>query len=722
MEKDKIKKKIAEGLKADDARVGRDRALNVIKPAMERAVKEYPELRDRLRDVKKYSIDHMDELLTRTTDVMQQRGTKVFVAETAQQALEYIGQVVAKGLVVKSKSNAGKEIGITHYLEELGSRVIETDLGDRINQLDGGVASHSLAPAIHVPIERVADLFSKEVNETLHPDLEELVKAARKSLRTFLESADVGISGANAIVAETGAIVVTENEGNIRAVTSMPRVHLAIAGVEKIVPTLEDAITVIKSAAVFGVGQDIGTYISIISGPSRFENDDFAFLRTAQGPEEMHVVFLKTGREKAISEGYEESLYCINCGSCLNFCPIYSAIGEKYGYKYLGGRGAVFTAMYEELSKAQEAGLSLCMGCKRCEESCAVSMQTPSMIARLRAKMAAEEGLPFTKKKVFKKLSDNALPGWIKMAKTFQGLGLQPVGDGMAKPRFSMESMGMPGDRLVPMLAEESFPSLVRKRGKVASQKGPRVAFFAGCVVNYVRPDLGLSLLDILEGQGVEVITFDKEACCGIPVLQSGDEEDAKEMARKNVTLLSKQSFDHLLFLCPTCATTVIHEWPRLLAGDPQMAVKAAELAKKAMDVSSYLTDVLHIEPPAGSVECKVTYHDPCHLARGLGVTEQPRKLLKSIQGIEVAEMAEPNACCGFGGSFSMYYYDLSRRINDDKVKQIMATHADSVVTACPGCILHLKDGMYHANGGQRVQHIVEVLAQAYGKKDGGSK
>ena len=719
MASDKLKKKIAEGLRADDARIGRDRALGVIKPAMKKAVQEFPDLRKRLQTVKKYSIDHLDELLAQTAAVMQQRGTKLFVADTAEQALEYIGKIVAQGLVVKSKTNAGKEINVTHYLEERGAKVVETDLGDRINQLDGGAASHSLAPAIHVPIERVAELFSKEVNQNLNPDLEELVKAARKSLRSFLEKADVGISGANAIVAETGAVVVTENEGNIRAVTSMPKVHLAIAGIEKIVPTLADAITVIKAAAVYGVGQDIGTYISIMSGPSRFENDGFSFLGSAQGPQEMHVILLKAGREKAIREGYAETLQCINCGSCLNFCPIYSAIGEKFGYKYLGGRGAVFTAMYEQLSKAQEAGLSLCMGCKRCEESCAVGMKTPQMIARLRAKLADEQGLPFTKKMVFKKLSDNTLPGWIKLAETFQGLGLSQVGEGMAKLRIPFESMGMPGDRLVPMLAADTFPALVAKRSKPAGEAEHTVAFFAGCVVNYVRPDLGLDLLDILEANNVAVVTFDKEACCGIPVLQSGDEEDGREMARKNVALLSDKQFDHLLFICPTCATTAIHEWPRLLADEPDLAAKASVLAAKAMDISAYLVNVLDIKPPQSKQDAKVTYHDPCHLTRGMGVTEEPRKLLKAIPGLELVEMKEPNACCGFGGSFSLYYYDLSRRINDDKIKQITDTDADCVVTGCPGCVLHLKDGIFHASGRQKVMHTVEILAKAY-KRNGG--
>jgi iron-sulfur cluster protein len=721
MARTKLKQKIWDGLHADDARVGRDRALGFIKPAMQKMTARYPDLRDRLHDVKKYSIEHLDELLDKTVKILQERGCKVMVAETPQQALEYIGGIVRKGLVVKSKTNAGKEIGLPKYLEAQGAQVVETDLGDRINQLDGGVASHALAPAIHVTIERVAELFSKEVGEKLEPDLESLVKAARKNLRSYLEKADVGITGANAIVAETGAIVVTENEGNIRAVTSTPKIHIAVAGIEKIVPTLQDAITVIKAAAAFGVGQDIGTYISIISGPSRYTNDDFSILGAAQGPEEVHVVLLKTGREKAIREGYEELLYCINCGSCLNFCPVYSAIGEKFGYKYLGGRGTVFTAMHEHLEKAEEAGLTLCIGCKRCEEACAVGMKTPRMISRLRAQSVDEKGLPFARKMVFRSFAADRMRGYLKIGRNLQSIGLKSVGEGKAKPRFPVEGMGIPSDRLVPVLAKESFSEVVEKRKKKTGQK-KTVGFFAGCAVNFLRPDLGESLLDLLEDQGVSVLTFSDEVCCGAPVLASGDEADARELARQNVTLLSGTNYDALVSVCPTCATTAKHEWPRLLAGDPALYKKALEIADQTMDISTYLVKVLKIKPPKTGVDSKITYHDPCHLVRGLNVREEPRQLIRSVPDVTLVEMAEPDSCCGCGGSFSLYYYDLSRKINDEKLKQISVTGADCVVTGCLGCMFHMQDGLSQGQGKQKVMHLVELLAIAYGKKGGEKK
>jgi Fe-S oxidoreductase len=183
--------------------------------------------------------------------------------------------------------------------------------------------------------------------------------------------------------------------------------------------------------------------------------------------------------------------------------------------------------------------------------------------------------------------------------------------------------------------------------------------------------------------------------------------------------MLSQQTLDQLIFLCPTCASTAKREWPRLLSQDSRLAQAANTLAAKVMDISEYLVKVVKISPPQGKVNCKVTYHDPCHLVRDLKIKDEPRQLINSIPGVEMVEMKEPDSCCGFGGSFSLFYYDLSRKINDDKVKQIMETGADYVVTGCPGCMVHLADGISHENGRQKPMHVIELLAKAY-NQDGG--
>jgi iron-sulfur cluster protein len=679
-------------------------------------VGRYPELRERLRSVKEYSIKNLPKLLEQAVQALEGNGCKVFIANTPEEARQYIGRIVEKGLVVKSKSNAGKEIEITKHLEGQGAQVIETDLGDRINQLAKSGASHSLAPAIHIPIERVTELFSKEAGQELECDPDALVRAARKSLRKYLEEADVGISGANAVVAETGSIFLTENEGNIRAVTSMPRIHIAIAGVEKIVPELNDGITVIKAAAAFGVGQDIGTYVSVISGPSKYTPADLEFLGHGQGPEEVHVVFLKGGRDAAIQEGFEESLYCINCGSCLNFCPVYAEIGDKYGYKYLGGRGTVFSAFHADLDKAQEAGLFLCIGCQKCLESCAVRMNTPEMISRLRAKVVNEEGLSWTKKQVFNILAENKLSKYLKLARTFQDIALKRSPEGKtATLRVSMETLGMPSSRLVPTLAGQTFREMVKAKGRRVIEKPIlRVGFFAGCMVNYVQPELGLDLLDLLGVQGIEVLIYAEEGCCGLPMLMSGATEEAKVVAKHNINLWTKDTFDYLLFVCPSCATTVKKEWGNLLEKDKdELAEKHQKLSPKVMDATQFLVDVLKLNISMQGLKRKVTYHDPCHLVRGLAVKEQPRKILQSIPGVEYVEMEDADSCCGFGGSFSLFYYDLAKRINAEKINKIKATNADYVVTSCPGCMMHIRDGIHHAGSKQKVVHTVQLVAEA---------
>ncbi|MBN1221745.1 MAG: LUD domain-containing protein [Candidatus Aminicenantes bacterium] len=714
MSKAAIKKKVKAGLRDESGRLGRSRALGVIKPGMKNMVANFPELREKLKRIKKNAIDNLPQLLDQAVGSLERNGFRVFVAGTAEDARQYIGKIVGKSLVVKSKSNAGKEIGITPYLEAQGSTVIETDLGDRIAQMAKSEASHSLAPAIHIPIERVAELFSEETGEKLECEVNALIKAARKSLRRYLEEADVGISGANAVIAETGSVMVTENEGNIRAVTGMPRTHVVIAGIEKIVPRIEDGIAVIKAAATYGVGQDIGTYISLISGPSRYTHEDLAFLGPGQGPEEIHIVFLKEGREEAIAEGFGESLYCIQCGSCLNFCPVYTEIGEKYGYKYLGGRGAVFSAFHADLQKAQEAGLFLCMGCRSCVQPCAVGMDTPEMIARLREKVIRNQGLGKAQKTAFKALAGNKLPGLTSLGRRLQDMGMKKTPDKKgAKMRAGLNRMGMPRDRLVPRVAKKSLAELLSGRKPV---KNPAVtaAFFAGCVVNYIRPDLGLDLLDIMEAQNVRLSIYPEEACCGMPAVMGGAAEEARRMAVNGTELFSRDAFDYLICICPTCATTIKTEWRRLLKDEKKgLREKYENLAGKVRDINDFLINVLDIEPPMKSVTAKVTYHDPCHLAKGLEIRKEPRELLRRIPGVEFTEMAEPDSCCGFGGSFSLYFYDLAKKIGSEKMKDISASGAGCVVTSCPGCMIQIADGIDHAGGKQKVVHMVELLAEA---------
>ncbi|MBR5319929.1 MAG: LUD domain-containing protein [Peptococcaceae bacterium] len=713
-----LQQKIDAGLEDRPSWVGRHTTINHLRPAIVKTVAAHPELSPALRAVKDDAIDNLGTLLPQTIAAMQKNGFHVYMAETAQQAADYIANIVSDHLVVKSKTNTGKEIGITKRLQQQGATVYETDLGDRLAQLEGkGKAAHTLAPACHLTRVECAALLSKDLGEDLPTDPEILVGAARRSLRDAFLRAEVGISGANAIAADTGTVFLTENEGNIRCVTSIPKVHIVIAGIEKIVRNFTDGLTVVRSASTYGCGQDIGTYVSVIDGVSHFSNPAMDFLNGAQGPEEVHVVFLQQGRQEAIDAGCQSVLYCLNCGGCLNTCPVYNSIGENFGYKYLGGRGTVFTMFHTgDSAKVDEAGLSLCIGCGRCEESCPLQMPTPQMILNMRENKAKTEGNGLVKNSVFHVLGANALSPLMKIGRQFQGLAFKEQPQHDATMRFDVSKLvaGAPKDRLLPTLAKKSFAEQMANKSPLKYPKG-KAALFAGCMVNYAYPQLGLDCYDVLMANQIQMVTFDGEACCGLPAIMSGDTKEAAKMASQNVKLFSSDDYEYLIFLCPSCATTVKEKWEALIvsSNDAQLMAQYQKLQGKVIDLNDYLVNVLHIQPPTLKEPVSVTWHDPCHLVRGLNISSEPRQLLTQI-GAELTEMKEPNSCCGFGGSFSLFHYDVSRSVNDEKISQIADTNAQYVATGCPGCVMHLKDGLHHNNSQQQATHIVSLLAKAY--------
>ncbi len=712
-----VKSKVTEGLHDMESRKGRFRAFDAIRPAMLKMVPNYPELSNCLRKIKEYSMDHLEEVIAKAQRSLEEKGCNVYLAETSEDAQNYIARLIPKqGLVVKSKSNAGKEINISHYLEDRGVTVVETDLGDRINQLAKSEASHSLAPAIHIPIETITQLFSEEEGTTLECTPEALVVSARKGLRDFLVKADVGISGANAIAADTGSVFVTENEGNIRAVSMMPKVHIVIAGVEKIVSTLEDAMQVVRAAAVYGVGQDIGTYVSVISGVSESLDPDLEEYTHGQGPKEVHIVLLKHGRKEAMDAGFKESLYCINCGSCLNFCPVYAEVGGKYGYKYLGGRGLVFAAFHGDLEKSELNGLSLCIGCQKCQTACPVQMATPNMLWKLRQNAVAKVGVGWKKDLIFSMLSKpKTLPMVSKLATTFGKLALKESDKGMTS-RLTFNSFGLPQERVIPRFSNKSFMEIAKPKRIAKPVK--KVGFYPGCVVNYTETDLGEALLHVLGENNVEVKLAQEDVCCGIPSIVSGDLAHAKSMALKNIETYSSFDMDALIFVCPSCAVAFKEEYPKLFAEDsPELQEKVKSLALKVKDINEFLSQDIDLKLPDQRVNETITYHDPCHLARSMGVKKEPREIIQKIPGVNYVEMQDADMCCGFGGSFSLSFYELSQRINEGKLKTVTDTKATTLATSCPGCMVHFRDGIAQNEMKQNVSHVVQILSQAYGRR-----
>ncbi len=336
-------------------------------------------LRERAREIRARTIADLDGQLAAFQAAFEARGGHVHRAATAEQATAYVVDICRRAgaaTAVKSKSMASEEIGLNAALERAGVRPVETDLGEYLLQLGGKHPAHIVAPAIELTLEQCARLLSAVDGEPLPADRSALVAAARRQLRRDFQTAEVGITGANFGVADTGSIVLVTNEGNARLVSALPRVHVAIMGMERVVPTLADLAVLLQLLGRSGTGQALTVYTTLLTGPRRAGEVD--------GPEESHVVLLDNGRSALRGGRYESMLACIRCGACLNVCPVYrKAGGTAYSDVYSGPMGAVLLPLLKGLeeTKALPHASSLCGACTA---ACPVKIPLHELLIELR--------------------------------------------------------------------------------------------------------------------------------------------------------------------------------------------------------------------------------------------------------------------------------------------------------------------------------------------------
>jgi len=349
------------------------------------ALPEFDALRDAARDIKNHVLAHLDLYLERYEARVQASGGHVHWAETPDDAckaiLEICRRVDAK-VVTKGKSMISEEIDLNHHLEANGIRPVETDLGEYLIQLRGERPSHIIAPAIHLTRDQVeADFRKAHTHLDPNRDLTEIptmVEEARQVLRQKYFEADVGVTGANFLVAETGTSIIVTNEGNGDLTQTLPKVHIVIASIEKIVPTLEDAATILRVLARSATGQDFSNYTTLSTGPRRDGDPD--------GPEEYHVVILDNGRSSVLGTEFQDMLRCIRCGACLNHCPVYQAVGgHAYGWVYPGPIGSVVTPALIGIENAKHLPNASTF-CGRCEEVCPMRIPLPRLLRNWREK------------------------------------------------------------------------------------------------------------------------------------------------------------------------------------------------------------------------------------------------------------------------------------------------------------------------------------------------
>lgn len=657
---------------------------------------------DEVAKVKDAGISRLNELYAEFKAKAEANGIKVHWAKDGDEANEIVARIAKDNAckkIVKSKSMTAEETLLNHRLEKDNLEVIETDLGEWIIQLRSEGPSHMVMPAIHLSRYQVAELFSQVTKQDQSTDIQRLVKVARRELRRQYAEADMGISGANFAIAETGTIGLMTNEGNARLVTTLPRVHVAIAGIDKLCGSLNDALKILRVVPKNATGQAITSYVTWISGANECQS-------APGGKKEMHIIFLDNGRsEMAKDPLFAQVLRCVRCGACANVCPVYRMVGgHQMGHIYIGAIGLILTYFFHGKEKARNL-VQNCINCEACKHICAAGIDLPRLIKELHSRILDEEGHPLPSLLLGKLMKNRKLfHTFLRTAKMAQ----RPLTGGTQYIRhlphiFSKDH----GFKALPAIAAKPFRDRFEALKPRVSAPKYRVALFSGCVQDFVYPEQLEAAVKVLGAHGVEIDFPMDQSCCGLPLQMMGEKKASIDVARQNIEAMAG-SYDYIITLCASCASHLKHNYPFLL-GENDAQAKA--FAAKVIPFSAFMTDVLGVtDEKFTQTHQRATMHAPCHLCRGMGVVEQPRKLL-ALGGYEYAQAEQEQVCCGFGGTYSAKFPGVSEQILKNKLADAARTAAEVLVTECPGCIMQLRGGAELNKSGFAVRHIAEVLA-----------
>ncbi len=670
---------------------------------------DFEALRDKVVEVKSYAAEHLEEMIDKFEASATSRGAKVFRANTGDDAKRYIIELAKQQNVkniVKSKSMASEEIHLNDALIHEGFDVQETDLGEWIVQLAGQKPSHMVMPAIHMTKEEVADVFTENLNRLNEPDIAKLVKTARVEMRKKFMEADMGISGANIAVAETGTLMMVTNEGNARLTSTWPKVHVFLVGIEKFVANFEDAGYILQTLPRNGTCQQLTSYVTMITGQTPAYYPDGSI----EG-KEFHIILMDNGRRKMYKdEKFKKTFQCIRCAACLNVCPAFKLVGgHVYGHIYTGGIGTILTAFLNSEKDAQNPQ-NLCLQCGKCTEVCAGKLDIPDMILEIRNRIGEKSGLPFTQKFALDVVSNRRLfHSLLRIASKAQ----KPFTKGQPVIRhLPLFLSGLTEKRSLPAVADVPFRDIFKTiKQEVENPKGT-VAFFGGCLVDFVYPKIGEGVVKVLNEKGYKVVFPEGQSCCGAPATYMGDRQNARKSAVINIEAMEAEKVDYVVSACPTCTHALIDSFKELVADDPAMAKRAEELRRKSMDFSKLLSVLGGLEEGGDGKALKVTYHDSCHLKRKMGVYAEPRQILSNIKGVNLVEMKESDSCCGFAGSYSIKFPEMSGPILERKLKNIEESGAEVVAVDCPGCLMQISGGLDQTDLNIKVKHTAELLLE----------
>ena len=639
--------------------------------------------RAELKRRRQANLDRIPELLDQFAQRLGAVGGVVHIARDAAEARDIIGQICAgagrdlppgkRMVVTKSKSMASEEIGLNAYLEGMNIEVVETDLGERMVQLTHTHPSHLIAPAIHLTKEDAAKVFGTEAT------VQAIQQHARESLRQKFIEATVGISGANMAIAETGTIVLVTNEGNADLTTTLPPVHIALFGIDKLVATLDDAVAVLRMLPRSGTGQIMSSYVNWITGPSRSADIEQSLTIGVHGPREMHCVILDNGREEMLADPmFRDTLTCIRCGACSNACPTFMAVGGHQfgGHIYNGPIGLVLTPFHHGLEDADLAN-TLCTQCNACQEICPVDIPLPRLILEHRRK-----GRKSLRKRAVLEMwkRPRLADALMRTAAPFSGF--------------------VPG---APRLARTPY----RDRVKPHHVDGEPLTIFASCLGDRTWPGAAVALERIASAAGFNVGFPKDQWCCGLMAANAGDFKTAYKLTTSLAESLRNSKG---LIVTPSAScfgafTMDAPEW-----GDPPLQ----DVRDRMRDSTRFVLQLLEADARLVDDErmsLKIAYHDSCQTLRQLGLKSEPRRVLELV-GYEVVDLPDIANCCGFGGSFSLEWPRVADRLAEWKLDAIAKTGCAVVASDNPGCLAHIAAAARRRGIKLRVAHVLELVAE----------
>ncbi len=413
----------------------------------------------------------------------------------------------------------------------------------------------------------------------------------------------------------------------------------------------------------------------------------------------------------------DQLVVCMRCGMCQAVCPLYAQTGREADVAR--GKLALLDGLLHEMfddPQGVNERLNRCLLCGSCAANCPSGVKVLDIFLKARAILAGYMGLPPLKKLILRGMlahpeTFDRLTSW---AAKFQKLGVRSANATIGTSCARLMSPLLEDRHFMP-LAEKPFHKQTPEINSSATNGKPKVVFFVGCLIDKIYPRIARAAVDVLHHHGVGVFTPANQGCCGIPALSSGDTQTFVKLLRHNVAKLAAEKTDFLVTACATCTSVIKEMWPVMAASlDDDLRQAVTHLSDKTLDISQFLVTHAELEPGPENPEADlgaVTYHDPCHLKKSLGVFEEPRAMIRA-SGRRLVEMAEADACCGMGGSFNLQYYGLSADIGKKKGANIIAAGASVAATSCPACMMQIADALSRAGADIAVQHPIELYSE----------